>query len=361
MEDDEDIHSDANYNYGQSVNRWLMNLILAGTGKDGTDAANMSYLFIELVHEMSLVMPTLAIRVSPQTPEEFLKHAARVLRYGQGEPAIYNDEIIIPGLISIGIPPEDARSYSNDGCWEVLIPGKSYFTYSHVMNIQCVEWVLHRGKTLLKDGIREGLDTGDPCGFKDFEAFYAAYLRQVDNMLRYFYRRRIDSMYLTRMIAPDPLMSSLTHDCIEKGKDITEGGNRYTLHMMLFTGLANTVDSLAVIKKLVFEERTVSLETLIEATARNWQGYERLRAHIMHGVAKFGCDNDYTDSIASRVLNDFASSVQSLPGEDKSLMLMCGIGTFENYALLGRGVAASADGRMDREALAPNSLTCSRS
>lgn len=112
-QDDENENSEANYNYGQSGNDWLMNCIVAGQHKDGSDATNdVSYLFVDIMHSMNLLMPTLAVRVHKNTPRSFLELVAAVLRYGQGEPMIYNDETIIPGFVELGIPIEDARDYS---------------------------------------------------------------------------------------------------------------------------------------------------------------------------------------------------------------------------------------------------------
>ena len=146
--EEEDVNSEANFNYGQSGNDWLMNFIVGGQHPDGSDATNeLSYLFIDLMHDLKLLMPTLAARVHKNMPESFWRKIAEALRYGQGEPMVYNDETIIPGFVDLGIPVEEARGYSNDGCWETLIPGKSHFSYAHVESLQCLEWVLHRGKS----------------------------------------------------------------------------------------------------------------------------------------------------------------------------------------------------------------------
>jgi formate C-acetyltransferase len=263
--ENEGIDSEANFNYGQSGNNWLMNFVVGGQHADGSDATNdLSYLFIDLVHEMKLLMPTLAARVHKNTPEPFWEKIAAVLRYGQGEPLIYNDETIIPGFVDLGIPVEEARGYSNDGCWETLVPGKSHFSYAHVENLQCLEWVLGRGRSFIGN-VQNGLDLGDPEKFADWEQFYQAYRRQAEARIDFHCRRRLENLGLSSMIAPDPLMSALTRDCIRKGRDLTQDGARYIFHLVLVTGLANLVDSLAVIKKLVYEERRVELPELIGA------------------------------------------------------------------------------------------------
>jgi pyruvate-formate lyase len=353
-QEDEDIDSDANFNYGQSGNDWLMNFIVGGQNSDGTDATNeLSYLFIDLMHEMKLLMPTLAARVHKNSPDSFLTKIAEVLRYGQGEPMIYNDETIIPGFVDMGIPVEEARDYTNDGCWEVLIPGKSHFSYAHVMNLQCLEWVLFRGQSLLR-GKTEGLDTGDPTKMKTWEEFYGAYQKQVDVRIDFHCHRRQENLGLSSMIAPDPLTSAIMKDCIRKGKDISQDGARYIFHQIIVTGLANLVDSLAVIKKLIYDDQVISMEEMIEAVKNNWKGFENLRAQAFNKVPKFGNDDPYVDDIAVRVMKDFENRIDIWRRKQDMILFPVGVGTFENYALLGRGTGASPDGRIAKGPLAPN-------
>ena len=298
-------------------------------------------------------MPTLAVRVHKGTPESFLDLVADVLRYGQGEPMIYNDDTIIPGFVDLGVPVEDARDYSNDGCWETLVQGKSHFSYAHIMNIRCLEWALFRGVSL-NNNQQEGLDTGDPTQFTDFEEFYRAYCRQVNDRIDFQCRRRLRNFGLSYMIAPDPLMSSMIDNCIEKGKDLSQDGAKYIFHLILATGFSNTVDSLAVIKKLVYEDKTVKMADLIQAIRDNWVGHEVLRARVRNSVPKYGNDDDYVDRIAVRVLKDFEIHVDEWQRKQTTMMFPVGVGTFENYAVLGRDIGASADGRGFGEALAPN-------
>jgi formate C-acetyltransferase len=352
--EDEDIDSEANFNYGQSGNDWLMNFIVGGQHADGSDATNeLSYLFIDLMHDMKLLMPTLAARVHRNTPESFWTKIAEALRYGQGEPMVYNDETIIPGFVDLGIPVEEARGYSNDGCWETLIPGKSHFSYAHVESLQCLEWVLCRGHNLLGD-VRGGLDLGDPEGFGSWEDFYGAYRQQVDARIDFHCHRRLENLGLSFMIAPDPLISALTRDCVRKGRDLSQDGARYIFHLILATGLANVVDSLAVVKKLVYEERRVELSELVRAVKADWKGHEGLRAIAVNEVPKFGNDESFVDDIAVRVLKDFEDRVQLWNRKQSKILYPVGIGTFENYAVLGRGVGASPDGRFAKGPLAPN-------
>jgi formate C-acetyltransferase len=310
-------------------------------------------MFVEIMHEMELIMPTLAVRIHKNTPSAFIEKTAEVLRYGRGEPIIYNDEAIIPGFLKLGIPIETARGYSNDGCWETLIPGESHFSYAHVLNPRCIEWVLNRGVSQHNMAL-EGVDTGAPEAFETFEAFYNAYTVQTNHYIDMQCRTRLDNYGLSSMIAPDPLMSSILDDCVDKGSDISRDGAKYVFHQILITGLSTAVDSLFAIKELVYEKGTLSLGELADILAANWAGHETLRAEILNKIPKFGNDIDAVDELAIRMLDDFASHVDAWNEQRKRILFVSGIGTFENYAALGRDIGASADGRYKGDALAPN-------
>jgi len=351
---DEDDYSEANYNYGQSGNSWLMNCIVGGLDAEGNDATNeLSYMLLDIRSSMKLLMPTMSARIHRRTPDAFLDFIAGLLRSGESEPMIYNDDVIIPGFTSRGVPVEEARGYSNDGCWECLIPGKSHLTFSHIIALQVLELTLFRG-TSLKTGLSTGIDTGDPLQFGGFGDFYAAFIRQMEHSVSTEMRKRLDTFGLSFMIAPDPLFSALMDDCIEKGADLTQNGPRYMFHMMLMSGLANTADSLYAIKKLIYDDNTISMEELTEALRSNWEGHERLRALILNTLPHFGNDDDGVDGIAERIINDFNGIVERHAAGQDIFTVAPGIGTFENYAVLGRLVGASPDGRHSSDALAPN-------
>lgn len=222
------------------------------------------------------------------------------------------------------------------------------------MNLRCLEWVFSRGVTFMT-GEKEGVDTGALADFKDFEAFYAAYCRQVDSQIDLQVSRRLENLGMSEIIAPDPLMSTMMDGCIAKGRDMT-GTNilPYTFHLLLITGLSNAVDSLCAVKKLVFEDHAATLEDLKNAIENNWKGYEELRLIALNKVPKYGNDNDEADNMLARVMKDFEDSCVRWRGKQSAIKIPVGIGTFENYAALGRNLSASPDGRGSGEALAPN-------
>ena len=349
-----ELENDEEYNYGTSANHWLMNMILGGLTPDGKDATNeLTYIILDCWGKLELVVPVMSVRFHRQSPDALYEACARIVRCGSGEPAIYNDEPIIEGLLKLGIPIEEARDYSNDGCWEVLIPGKTDFAYVHVEVLQLLEYVFTRGYSLVRDS-KEGLDTGDPCSFAGFEEFYEAFRTQlyrqldhvIDNKLRYYGE--------VSKIAPDPLLSALMDNCIEKGLDLTEGGAKYKFYVPIITGLSHCADSLAVVKKLVFEEKSLSMADLVDAMKSNFAERESLRQMVLNRAPKFGNDTEYVDRLASKVLADAAEKVAQRRQEIGWLTMPLAIGTFENYAKFGHSVGASADGRMARETISSN-------
>lgn len=352
--DDEPADSDNNKFFGQEANNKMMTCVVGGVDATGNDATNpLSYHFIELVYQMKLLLPTMGARIHKHTPSSFLRLLAEVLRYGQGEPIIYNDEAILKGYERLGISMTDARTYSSDGCWETLIPGMTNFKYARVSSLQCLEWVMNRGITQ-RSKVQDSIDMGDIAKFCDFDSFYAAYKKQLYFAMETEWESFLRNLGVNSLVAPDPLFSAIADDCISKGSDFYDAGAKYEFRMLLLTGLADTVDSLSAIKQLIYEEKKISLLELNTALQANWQGYERLRALIINKTAKFGNDNDYADAIAKQILLDFSRKLLELRSKNNRIILTAGIGTFHIYGALGHQIAASANGRSAYDALAPN-------
>lgn len=352
--EDETETSEHNKFFGQETNNRMMTCVVGGKNLDGSDATNpVSFFMVSLVSEMKLLMPTLGARIHKGTQPEFVREVAKALRHGQGEPIIYNDEVILPEYQRLGIPLEDIVDYSSDGCWETVIPGKTNFVYLFVPVLQCLEWTMNRGITI-KYGSRDGLDTGALISFTTFDEFYHAFCRQVYTVLEERWEDMVHSLGITNFVAPDPLFSAMSESCRKTGMDFYGDGAKYQLRMLLCSGLADTIDSLMVIKRLVYDERRLSLEDLNQVLLSNWQKDERLHAYVINRVPKFGNDEEEPDALAARFLEDYADKVRELRARCDKIHLIAGIGTFHVYASLGNETAASANGRYAYDALAPN-------
>jgi pyruvate-formate lyase len=351
-----EMENDAEYNFGTSANHWLINMIIGGLTRDGKDATNeLTYMILDMWAYLEAIVPVLSVRLHKNSPDKLYDACSRILRRGSGEPAIFNDEIIVKGLVKRGIPIEDARDYSNDGCWEVLIPGKSNFAYAHVEVLQLLEYVLNRGYSLVRKR-KEGLDTGEPSNFKNFEELYQAYLKHLEDRIERILNNKLNYWTNRYKIAPSPLLSSMMDNCVEKGLDQSNGGARYNLYCLVITGLANFIDSLTAIKKIVYEEKKISMSELVNAIKDNFKDQENLRQMLLNYVPKFGNDDQYVDDVASRFLNDvdIMLSRKSVEKDVDPLILSLAVGTFENYARFGHYLGASADGRLYQETVGSN-------
>lgn len=349
-----ELDTNAEYNYGITANHWDLNVILSGTNEDGSDATNdLTYLFLKEWAYLEVIAPVVSVRFSEHAPERLVETCADILRCGSGEPVIYNDKPIIEGLHKLGIPLEEARGYSNDGCWETLIPGKTHYSYGHIEVLQLLEYALNRGMSLVRKR-KEAPDYGDPCSFKTYEELYEAFRKQMDYRCEKMVENRIRFYGASASIAPDPLNSAIIDGCIESGKDLTAGGAKYTIFSPLITGFSYCVDALAAIKKLVYEEKKVSMETLIEAMKNDFEGQEPLRQMLMNRAPKFGNDDEYADSIARQIIHDAEVKIDELAAEHIDVYMPMGIGTFESYSKFGHSVGASASGRHAQEPVASN-------
>ncbi len=349
------MSNDEAYTFGQSSNHWLQNCIVSGLKPDGTDGTNkLSHMIIELVNELDLIDPLISVRLHKDSPDGILETSAKFLAKGGAQPTVFNDDTVVPGMVKhLGIPVEDARDYSNDGCWETLPYGRTEFGYGHIETLLSLESLLNRGKSLL-NGNPIGPDDGDPARYKTWDEFYQAFIRQVydridtavDNKLKYY-----DEVH---KIAPVPFLSAIMDDCMEKGKDMTQRGARYRLYAPLVTGYSHTVDSLAVIKKAVFEDKTYTMEELLEALKGNWEGKEQMRQYVLNRVPKYGNDDDYVDSIGVQLLNDYCDHFDRWNKKVDWIIFAPGIGTFENFPRFGYICGASPDGRLAQQTIASN-------
>lgn len=353
------MDNDEEYNYGTSANHWQQNIILAGQHADGSDATNdLSYIMLKEWADLELISPAMSVRFHEKSPEKLFHMVAEIVKKnGSGEPTIYNDAPIIQGLVKSGIPLEKARGYSNDGCWEVLMPGQTNYQYYHVQVLLLLEYLLHRGKSLVRGKV-EYKDFGDPTQYKTFEEFYRGFLDIVAYDVDQTMKARITYWSKRYEIAPSVLLSLFMDNCIEKGKDISNGGARYSFYTMMLTGLANCVDSLMAIKKFIYDEKKITMAELITALETDFRGNEALRQSLIHNVPKFGNDNEEVDQLTTTFMKDFENLVNQRASQEdvqrlaeSGFMVNVGCGTFESYANFGHHCGASPEGRHAQEAI----------
>lgn len=351
--------------HGGSSQQFLQTITLGGLTPEGDDGTNpLTYLCLSATLRLGVPQPCIYVRFHSGSPTELYQRVADNIRAGCVGPTIYNDEVLVPAYIQTGIPVEHARDYSSDGCWEPHIQGRTYFKHGWVSLAEVLDRVLApaRWEEVSVPLYIEAMDPFkgskqvDPYRFETFDAVMDAVKKTLDRYIGGFIEVR-ESFEDGRLydIAPLPLLSAFSRGPLECGRDITQGGMEYTIHMPELLGLSHVVDSLAVIKKLCFEERSVTWSDLLDAVRTNWEGREDLRQRVMTRVPSYGNDVDYVDEIAADIVSFYIDSIKKHGAQARSnINYVAGIATFENYPELGHLVGATPDGRLSGEPLSSN-------
>lgn len=337
------------------------NLILGGQTLEGKDATNeLSYMCLEATGSLKLPQPSLSVRIWSKTPEEFLIRTCELTRLGTGLPAFYNDEVIIPMLISEGLTLEDARDYAIVGCVEPQKPGKTdgWYDAAFFNLAKVLELAMNNGKV---NGVQIGPKTGEFTSFTSIEEFIEAYKKQTEYFVQHMVAADncVDIAHAER--APLPFLSSMLDDCIGKGKSIQEGGGHYKFSGPLGVGIANVGDSFMAIKKLIFDEHKVTLEKLKEAVDSDFgqkendpikkAEYEDLKQMILHRAPKFGNDIDEVDEFTRDGALIYCKEVEKYRNQ-RGGKFIPGLYPVSNNVHLGSLVLATPDGRNANEPLA---------
>lgn len=327
------------------------NINIGGLKKDGSDGTNeVSYIMLEIIEELHILQPGSSIHISSKTPERFLKAGCNVIRQGHGYPSVFNPDTYIMELVGHGKSIEDAREGGCSGCIEVGAFGKEAYILTGYLNVpKILEITLNNGFDPLSKTM-VGIKTGDPRSFSSFEELYNAFLKQLNFIVDQKVRvsNYIDKMFAK--YAPAPLLSVLMDDCIKKGRDYYNGGPRYNTNYIQCTGLGTITDSLSVIKKYVYDDQTYSMDTILQAVAKNWEGEEVLRQTIINNTPFFGNDDDKADDIAVRVYNDLYNTIDGKPntkGETFHLNML----STTCHVYFGKMMGATPNGRLAYRAI----------
>ena len=350
---------------GANYNEIFQNVTLSGLTPDGKDGTNpLTYLALNATLRLKLVKPEMYVRLYRDSPPELYERAANLIRAGLANPNIFNDEAVISGLVDAGYPVEDAREYCGDGCWEAHPQGRSYFKFGNISLTECLlraicpsSWEVEANTSYARDlDPFADLEIPDPYAFTSYEEVLERFKELVEiyirEWVRYESQMRDGRIY---EIAPLPLFSALVEGPIENGRDITQNGEMYQQQGIVAKGLSHTADSLAVIKKLVFEEKSIEWKELLDAVEENWEGKEPLRQFVRSRAPAYGNDLDYVDEIAAEITEHFISCVDRYK-DDAGIEIKWtpGLATFGNNAQDGYLHGATPDGRLAREPLSTN-------
>ncbi|MFQ5831682.1 MAG: glycyl radical protein [Candidatus Thorarchaeota archaeon] len=291
----------------------FQNLTIGGQDAEGKDVCNeLTDLVLEVTANVRVTQPTVSFRWHQGTPEEFKLKVVDVVSKGLGMPGIFNDEVIIPTMIDKGTDLDEAHNYSILGCVEPIIEGKTdarqnigYVNLPKILEITLNNGRDPRSRTLV------GLETGDPNEFKSFDELWGAYEKQIDHAIELLTRAdRIAAGMLSKM-TPTPFISALLDGCLENGMTMQDGGVRYNSGGIMGVGVGIVADSLSMLRKHVFEEKSIPMEEMLDALATNFEGHEDLRVRLENDPDKYGNDIESVDFLARDTGRAFCKSIQS--------------------------------------------------
>jgi len=334
------------------------NVAFGGKDEDGSDCGNeLSYLFLKAQDHIALPQPNLSARLHENTPDELLDECTRVIGLGSGMPQVFNDESVIPALEAQGISHGDAVDYAIVGCVELTTQGNNLgWSDAAMFNlVKALELALNDGQCLLS-GKQLGPRTGTLLDFRTYADVERALAAQID----FFFEKMIAACEkveeVHQRLLPSALLSSVIEDCFEKGLDVTRGGAHYNLSGIQAIQPANVADSLAALKKLVFEDGTVARDRLLAALRDGFARDPTLRQILLNKAPKYGNDVEWVDRIADRWVGYFAEKFRGRVNY-RGGPYHTGLYTVSAHVPMGANVGATADGRLPGTPLADGGMS----
>lgn len=327
----------------------FQNLTIGGRTRDGKDATNdISYMCLKATENTLAHQPGLSVRIHQDTPEKFLQAVTHLVSRGTGFPAIHSDNAGYQMLINAGYEPEDARDWSNCGCVVPHFRKTGEWTAAVNLNFAAaLEFATNQGRSRLT-GEKVALEEQDPVTFSTYEEVESAFYKQFAYLCKQSITSIIAAQRLHMEMVPRPFLSACIEDCMIKGKDLSHGGAKYNIGPVITgIGIAVVANSLAAIKKLVFEEQVTTMKEMIAAINADWVGYETLRAKAQ-AAPKYGNDDDYVDDIAREIGNFFYNEIHQYKDVFGSHFNTAFMG-ISNYLPTGKVLGATPCGRKARE------------
>lgn len=334
------------------------NIAIGGVDENGNDAQNeLSFLFLDAQYDLGLPQPNLSVRLHKDTSHELMQRAIEVVARGSGMPQFFNDEAIVEPMQELGVSEEDARNYAITGCVELTTHGNNLgWSDAAMFNMnKALELALNHGVCML-DGKQMSPDFGGLEEFETFEDLETAYQKTLDYFIEEMMEAEIVVEKAHQKFLPTAFLSSVIDDCLAKGLDVTAGGAKYNLTGIQMIQAANLADSLAAIKKLVYEEQIIGKEELMDALRNDFEGYEVLQARLLKRVPKYGNDVAWVDEMASKWADYFRNRMDDFTNY-RGGPVHTGMYTVSAHVPMGENVGASADGRNARTPLADGGIS----
>ena len=333
------------------------NLCIGGSDENWNDKTNaLTYEILDVARKFKFNTPNITMRCHRNTPEELLRAAAETIATGIGMPALYNDEAVCPALERLGICPADSHEYVMNGCNQIDIQGKSQMGLEDgEVNLgMAVELAFTNGVTR-KEGKDIGAKTGDVSEFDTFEKFYDAVKTQIRHLCDIACGMSNKGQRLFAKHTVHLMRSITVKGCIEKGRDYKNGGPLYGHGQILGEGLPDAIDSVAAVKKYVYEDKLFTITELRDALAANFEGYDGIYKILRESKLRFGNDMDYVDEIAKDLVDYYNSYLLTKPTV-RGGFFGGGCSPYTRAAEHGEAVGALPNGKREEEYLFGDSI-----
>ncbi len=325
------------------------NLVLAGIDRNGNEVTNeVTYLVLDVLEELNISDFPTTVRLNKNSDEKLLRRVADVMKHGGGVLAIYNEDKIIESLVSHGYPLDEARMFANDGCWEIQVPGKTYFSY---VPFDALSLLLNDTLTI-KDGGAH-FDSLEEIKGKFFDLLENTIINIKNGHMNFFAHKVPDDDWQWYPQTPCTVVSLFEEGCIQNAASYFEGGAVYRVISPHIGGASDVGNSLCAIDRLCFKEKLLSLDKLLEILKNNWEGHEELRHYALNKITYYGNDDDKADSYTVEVVDKFADLV--LKHDTTPLFrYVPGVSTFGRQIEWRYNRPASPHGHRNGDILAPN-------
>lgn len=335
-------------------------IIVGGQTPDGKDATNLlSYMALQASINTGLHQPSISIRYFEGTPDDFIEQACRLAREGNGHPSFFNDLRCVPALVYKGVSLEDARDYCSVGCASIQPTRKDKGTHNcgYINVASALEFALHDG--FWKKGNKQiSIHTGNAADFKTFDEVMNAFEKQMAYMIDVYSRSAVKVEQAHRAICPTPFISSFVQGCIEHARDKSAGGAMINSGPTpRGIGLADVADSLSALKKWVFDEKKYTMQEVLDAMDKNFEGYEEMRQTLANKTPRYGNDDDAADEIAEEVVRIYGEETD----KHRSLFggrFHPGFSSVSANVPYGWAVCALPDGRKEYTPLSDGNSPC---
>ena len=282
---------------GGGDGQFYQNVVLSGRDENGNDETNeVTYLVLDVLEELRIADYPTSVRISAKSPEKLIRRVAEVTRLGGGLMAVYNDDVVIESLIRFGYTPEEACRYANDGCWEVQIPGKTFFRYwSWDILADLQQGILHLGDT-----------SPSQLPYESFDELFDAYVAYMQTHFLHF------TEHQSYAYSPNLAISLIVEDCIGTATDFghTVGsGAAYNVHAPHAGGIVDAANALQAIQWVVYEKKMMSLNEFMDIVKHDWEGHEALRLQIRTQLTYYGNGDKQSDSMMQRLYDAFVDKI----------------------------------------------------